>query len=75
MMTAAIEILVERKISELPVVDDQRRPLGLIDITDVVGLLPHDTVMGGTDSSTETASGVESAAVILPLPNRASEST
>lgn len=75
MMTAAIEILVERKISELPVVDDQRRPLGLIDITDVVGLLPHDTVMGETNSPAETASDVESAAVILPLPNRASEST
>ena len=41
-MSRAIEILAERKISELPVVDPQRRPLGLIDITDVVGLLPRD---------------------------------
>ena len=36
----ALTILSERKISELPVVDAKGRPLGLIDITDVVGLLP-----------------------------------
>ena len=41
-MLQAIEILAARKISELPVVDDGHRPVGLIDITDVVGLLPHD---------------------------------
>lgn len=35
-MLRAIEILGERKISELPVVNDQGRPVGLIDITDVV---------------------------------------
>jgi arabinose-5-phosphate isomerase len=39
-MSDAIEILAERKISELPVVDGALRPVGLIDITDVVGLLP-----------------------------------
>ncbi|WP_437223996.1 KpsF/GutQ family sugar-phosphate isomerase [Planctomicrobium sp. SH661] len=38
-----IDLLAERKISELPVVDDQRRPLGLIDITDVIGWLPTDS--------------------------------
>jgi len=36
----ALEMLAERKISELPVVDAAHRPIGLIDITDVVGLLP-----------------------------------
>ena len=35
--------MAERKISELPVVDAQGRPVGLIDITDVVGLLPRET--------------------------------
>jgi arabinose-5-phosphate isomerase len=39
-MTAAIEILAERKISELPVVDDDGCPVGMIDVTDIVGLLP-----------------------------------
>jgi len=40
-MTAAVEILAERKISELPVVDDNDCPVGMIDVTDVVGLLPE----------------------------------
>lgn len=40
-MSAAIEILADRKISELPVVDDDGRPVGLIDVTDVVSLLPE----------------------------------
>jgi arabinose-5-phosphate isomerase len=37
-LTAACEVLSRRKISELPVVDVGGRPLGLIDITDVVGV-------------------------------------
>ena len=36
--SVAIEILASRNISELPVVDSKERPLGLIDITDVVSL-------------------------------------
>jgi len=35
-----VEMLSQRKLSELPVVDDRRRPAGMIDITDVLGLLP-----------------------------------
>jgi len=42
MMTDAIVLLAARKISELPVVDAEGRPVGLIDITDVVGMLPKD---------------------------------
>jgi arabinose-5-phosphate isomerase len=42
-MSVAIEILSERKFSELPVVDQQGRPLGMIDVTDVVGMLPEQT--------------------------------
>jgi arabinose-5-phosphate isomerase len=41
MMTDAIRILAERKISELPVVDPTGRPVGMIDITDVVAWLPE----------------------------------
>jgi len=37
-LTDAIDIMVQRKISELPVVDTEDRPVGLIDITDVLGL-------------------------------------
>jgi len=34
----AVALLAERKFSELPVVDAEGRPIGLIDVTDVVGL-------------------------------------
>ncbi|MHB8903407.1 MAG: CBS domain-containing protein, partial [Thermoguttaceae bacterium] len=40
LMTDAVALMAERKISELPVVDDDGRPTGLIDVTDVVGLFP-----------------------------------
>ncbi|MEM9353277.1 MAG: KpsF/GutQ family sugar-phosphate isomerase [Planctomycetota bacterium] len=42
-MSGAVEQLVERKISELPVVDDDGCPVGMIDVTDVVGLLPDSS--------------------------------
>lgn len=41
MMVDAVAIMAERKISELPVIDADGRPVGLIDITDVVGMLPE----------------------------------
>ena len=41
-MTAAVALLAGRKISELPVTDEQGRPVGLIDITDVLGILPEE---------------------------------
>ncbi len=42
MMTDAVAIMAERKISELPVVDACDKPVGLIDVTDVVALLPKE---------------------------------
>ncbi|HUT89076.1 MAG TPA: KpsF/GutQ family sugar-phosphate isomerase [Thermoguttaceae bacterium] len=39
-MVEAVELMAHRKISELPVVDADGRPVGLIDVTDVVGVLP-----------------------------------
>ena len=36
--TDAVDIMVQHKISELPVVDTEDKPLGMIDITDVLGL-------------------------------------
>ena len=42
MMVDAVAIMAERKISELPVVDADGRPVGLIDVTDVVALLPKE---------------------------------
>lgn len=40
--TVAVEILARNNISELPVVDSQNRPVGIVDITDVLSLLPRD---------------------------------
>ena len=34
----AVALLAQRKFSELPVVDKAGRPIGLVDVTDVVGL-------------------------------------
>jgi len=42
MIVDAVKLMADRKISELPVVDNQVRPLGLIDITDLVGLVPEE---------------------------------
>ena len=38
----AVEAMKSRKISELPVVDRGGRPVGLIDLTDLIGLVPSD---------------------------------
>ena len=36
----ALDLLRARKFSELPVVDGAGRPVGMIDITDLIGLAP-----------------------------------
>jgi len=38
----ALDVLRQRKISELPVVDAGGRPVGLLDITDLIGLADED---------------------------------
>jgi arabinose-5-phosphate isomerase len=39
----AVQLLSSRRLSELPVIDDEHRPVGLIDITDVIGLAPSES--------------------------------
>jgi CBS domain containing-hemolysin-like protein len=46
MVADAVEIMAERKISELPVVDGAGKPVGLIDITDIVALYPEGDLAG-----------------------------
>ena len=41
-LAEAVALLSEFRISELPVIDRQFRPVGLIDITDVISLMPED---------------------------------
>lgn len=42
MLVDAVGILAEYKISELPVVNESGAPVGLLDITDVVGMIPEE---------------------------------
>ncbi len=37
----ALFVLASKKFSELPVVDENDRPIGMIDITDVLGLVQN----------------------------------
>ncbi len=39
-MKEAVEILSKRKISELPALDEEGRPVGILDVTDVVAFMP-----------------------------------
>ena len=43
-LSVALEILTKHKISELPIVDADERPVGLIDVTDVIELLPQESI-------------------------------
>lgn len=38
----AVDIMRRRKISELPVIDAAGKPAGLLDITDLIGLIPRE---------------------------------
>jgi len=38
----AVELLEARRLSELPVVDPEGRPLGLLDVVDLVGMVPPE---------------------------------
>jgi arabinose-5-phosphate isomerase len=56
----AIEIIARHKISELPVVDAEGRPAGMIDITDMVGMLPKEDA--SKDSSATAANSMANSA-------------
>ncbi len=45
MMADAIALIAQRKISELPVVDLDGKPVGLIDVTDLVASLPPEVLL------------------------------
>ncbi|MCZ2341410.1 MAG: KpsF/GutQ family sugar-phosphate isomerase [Bacteroidales bacterium] len=45
-VTEAMDLFRDRKISELPVVDTDGHPVGMVDITDLIGLNPTDTATG-----------------------------
>jgi arabinose-5-phosphate isomerase len=61
----AIETLANRKISELPVVDEDGKPVGMIDITDVVGM---DAAQPAINAKSETSRADEGARTV-PFPD------
>jgi arabinose-5-phosphate isomerase len=74
MMTDAVALMAGRKISELPVVDGVGQPVGLLDITDVVGLLPAPPRAAGEawDDGGRRA-GKEVACRVFPAPDEEGE--
>ncbi len=70
MMTDAVEMMAERKISELPVIDDEGRPLGLLDITDVISMFPQHAV-GAAMHDEETAADQRAAIRTTGTPGNA----
>ncbi|MCO6455053.1 MAG: KpsF/GutQ family sugar-phosphate isomerase [Pirellulaceae bacterium] len=73
-LTAAVELMAQRKLSELPVVDPFGRPIGLVDITDVVELSwpgPSPDGFSRPAAATAAAAAVEGdLPVTLPFPPR-----
>jgi arabinose-5-phosphate isomerase len=68
MMIDAVAVMAERKISELPVVDAADRPMGIIDITDVVGLFPKEP-LPANPATTTASSNTEIPPISLRIVN------
>lgn len=45
-LKTAIDLLSRKKLSELPVVNEENHPVGLLDITDLIGLVPAVSTSG-----------------------------
>jgi arabinose-5-phosphate isomerase len=72
MMNDAVTIMAERRISELPVVDVEDKPVGLLDITDIVALYPEGLSVVLAAQSENSASSVprpKNPALLKPQPN------
>ncbi|MFN9437771.1 MAG: CBS domain-containing protein, partial [Planctomycetota bacterium] len=57
----AIEIMTRRKISELPVTDESDQPVGMLDITDLLGLESQAIAGAGMDPN-ESSERLDSSA-------------
>jgi arabinose-5-phosphate isomerase len=51
----AITILSSRKFSQLPVLDTAGRPVGVLDITDLIGLVPQANAADGDEKASRAA--------------------
>ncbi len=62
LMPAAVELLAKNQISELPVVDSEHQPIGLVDITDVISWFPN------SDTSSSSHHTSPPRPTLLPFP-------
>ena len=53
-----MSIMAERKLSELPVIDADSKPVGLLDITDLMSDHPPATISGDPTSTDCTLNGL-----------------
>ena len=51
MATDALTILAQKKISELPVVDSDDKPIGMVDITDLIGFVDSKELASQEESN------------------------
>lgn len=58
MLCDAMTIMAERKLSELPVIDADRKPVGLLDITDLMSDQPSATISGDSTSTDSKLDGL-----------------
>ncbi len=65
-LSAAIRIFAEGRISELPVVKGDGCPIGLIDVTDIMGLLPDTGDLAETLSQSVQSEHNERTTVLFP---------
>ena len=63
LLPEAIHLMSERKLSEVPVIDEQRFPVGMLDITDVLQRVENAerSLKAGADTVTPIHSGIRSA--------------
>jgi arabinose-5-phosphate isomerase len=66
LMVEAVRKMVERKLSELPVVDERQMPVGVVDVTDIVHVEIAETLDRSDDSASRLA-GVTSSRPVLRI--------
>jgi len=73
MTVDAVATMAEHKISELPVIDAEGKPAGLIDITDVLDMLPKENIVEDPAVSDGMGGSPPAASAkcrVFPEPNR-----
>ena len=55
LLSVAVDLMAQRKISELPIIDRQGAPIGMIDITDIVSLMPQEDEENRSAASPQAA--------------------